>query len=189
MPSKLLLKAPLLHLADGLCVSPGHGVQATYRLKTWLKSPRPYLMVLGLGLFLLTWYLTTEVLKLPRFEKLPCPSSVLKEWISEDPSYGISIYVSEYYLHTVALQALTVLECMIRRVLEKERETLAGLVPGNPKMKTARPAAERIPSQFSNLHLLVKETSKRSPGFWSNNLRCSDAASYDSWVYPLKSMT
>jgi hypothetical protein len=30
------------------------------------------------------------------------------------------------------------------------------LVPGNPKMKTTRPTAERLLSQFDNLHLLVE---------------------------------
>ena len=68
-------------------------------------------------------------------------------------------------LLTVALQALTLLEYVIRRALAKQGETLAGLVPGNPKMKTARPTAERILSQFDNLHLLVKETSKKVSGF------------------------
>lgn len=70
-----------------------------YRMKSWLKSPRPYLMISGLFLFLLFWYLTTEVLKLPRFEKLPGPSVVAEQWFSRDPGYGISIYTPEYYSH------------------------------------------------------------------------------------------
>ena len=70
-----------------------------YRMKHWLKSPRPYLMISGLLLFLLFWYLTTEVLKLPRFEKLPGPSVVAEQWFSRDPGYGISIYTPEYYSH------------------------------------------------------------------------------------------
>lgn len=70
-----------------------------YRMKLWLKSPRPYLMLLGLFLFLLFWYLTTEVLKLPRFEKLPGPSVVAEQWFSRDPGYGISIFTPEYYSH------------------------------------------------------------------------------------------
>jgi NitT/TauT family transport system permease protein len=70
-----------------------------YRMKQWLKSPRPYLMISGLLLFLLFWYLTTEVLKLPRFEKLPGPSVVAEQWFSRDPGYGISIYTPEYYSH------------------------------------------------------------------------------------------
>ena len=56
-------------------------------------------MLAGLMLFTLTWWLTTEVLKLPRFEKLPGPVSVIQEWFSKDPSYGMSIYTSEYYEH------------------------------------------------------------------------------------------
>jgi len=68
-------------------------------------------------------------------------------------------------LLTVALQAITLLEYVIRRALAKQGETLAGLVPGNPKMKIARPTAERILSQFDNLHLLVKETSAKVSGF------------------------
>jgi len=70
-----------------------------FRLKLWIKSPTPYLTLLGLILFILTWWLTTEVWKLPRFEKLPGPVSVVTEWISKDPSYGISIYTPEYYQH------------------------------------------------------------------------------------------
>jgi NitT/TauT family transport system permease protein len=56
-------------------------------------------MISGLLLFLLFWYLTTEVLKLPRFEKLPGPSVVAEQWFSRDPGYGISIYTPEYYSH------------------------------------------------------------------------------------------
>jgi NitT/TauT family transport system permease protein len=70
-----------------------------YRTKLWLKSSRPYLMISGLLLFLLFWYLTTEVLKLPRFEKLPGPSVVAGQWFSRDPGYGISIFTPEYYSH------------------------------------------------------------------------------------------
>ena len=53
-----------------------------YRLNRWLASPRPYLMVLGLSLFIFAWYLFTEVLKLPRFEKVPGPAVAAKEWFS-----------------------------------------------------------------------------------------------------------
>lgn len=70
-----------------------------YRLNRWLASPRPYLMLLGLSLFIFTWYLFTEVLKLPRFEKVPGPAVAAKEWFSRDPVYGISIFVPEYYQH------------------------------------------------------------------------------------------
>src|SRR5437762_4799937 len=70
-----------------------------YRLSLWLKSPRPYLMVCGFGLFLATWYLAVEVWKLPRFREMPGITAVVKEWLSPSPTYGLSIYTPEYYEH------------------------------------------------------------------------------------------
>ncbi|MCU0643458.1 MAG: hypothetical protein MUC94_04295 [bacterium] len=40
-------------------------------------------------------------------------------------------------------------------------ESISGLVPGNPKMKTTRPTAERLLSQFDNLHPLIEDKGKR----------------------------
>jgi len=70
-----------------------------YRTKLWLSSSKPYLMIAGLLAFVAAWYLFTEYFKLPRFEKLPGPAIVLKEWVSHDPIYGTSIYTPEYYVH------------------------------------------------------------------------------------------
>jgi ABC-type nitrate/sulfonate/bicarbonate transport system permease component/CRP-like cAMP-binding protein len=70
-----------------------------YRLSLWLKSPRPYLMVIGLALFLGFWYLAVEVWKLPRFREMPGITSVVKEWLSPSPEYGLSFYTGEYYQH------------------------------------------------------------------------------------------
>jgi len=72
---------------------------AAYRLRQWLSSPRPYLMLLGFGLFFAFWYLTVEVWKLPRFAQMPGPTTVISEWLSPDPTYGLSIYSPEYYQH------------------------------------------------------------------------------------------
>jgi transposase len=58
----------------------------------------------------------------------------------------------------LALQVLTLLEMVARRTLAERAEEIAGLVPGNRKMKTARPTAERLLAAFSNLHLLVQRT-------------------------------
>ena len=58
----------------------------------------------------------------------------------------------------VALQALTLLEFVSHRQLKTNHETIAGLVPGNPKMKTDHPSAERILTQFDGLHLFIEET-------------------------------
>jgi sulfonate transport system permease protein len=70
-----------------------------HRTAMWLKSPRPYLMLVGFTLFIGFWYLSVEVWKLPRFAEMPGPTEVVKEWLSKDPSYGLSIFVPEYYLH------------------------------------------------------------------------------------------
>lgn len=70
-----------------------------YRLSLWLKSPRPYLMLIGFGLFLSFWYLAVEVWKLPRFREMPGLTVVIKEWLNPDPTYGLSIYTAEYYQH------------------------------------------------------------------------------------------
>lgn len=70
-----------------------------YGLAQWLRSPRPYLMLLGFALFLGFWYLTVEVWKLPRFSQMPGPTAVITEWLSPDPTYGLSIYSPEYYQH------------------------------------------------------------------------------------------
>ncbi|MET0919260.1 MAG: ABC transporter permease [Burkholderiales bacterium] len=70
-----------------------------YRMSLWLKSPRPYLMLIGFALFLGFWYLSVEVWKLPRFREMPGITVVIKEWLSRDPTYGLSLYTAEYYTH------------------------------------------------------------------------------------------
>lgn len=55
----------------------------------------------------------------------------------------------------VALQALTLLEFVVHRELVRQQETLAGLVPGNPRMRTDCPSAERLLVAFDYLHLLI----------------------------------
>ena len=70
-----------------------------YRASLWLKSPRPYLMLIGFALFLGFWYLAVEVWKLPRFREMPGLTAVVKEWLSPNPTYGLSLYTEEYYQH------------------------------------------------------------------------------------------
>ena len=70
-----------------------------YRISLWLKSPRPYLMFIGFALFLGFWYLAVEVWKLPRFREMPGLTAVVKEWLSPNPTYGLSLYTEEYYQH------------------------------------------------------------------------------------------
>jgi NitT/TauT family transport system permease protein len=82
---------------------PSRGVTSTalaiHRLSSWLKSPRPYLMLIGFTIFLGFWYLSVEVWKLPRFSEMPGPTEVFREWFSKDPTYGTSIFTPEYYMH------------------------------------------------------------------------------------------
>lgn len=63
---------------------------------------------------------------------------------------------------TLALQAITLIEFVARRNLAASpRESISGLVPGNPKMKTARPTTERLLAQFEGLHLLIEQSPHR----------------------------
>jgi sulfonate transport system permease protein len=80
-------------------VQPGGLALSMFRLKTWLQSPRPYLMLVGFALFLGFWYFAVEVWKLPRFKEMPGLTAVVTEWLSKNPSYGLSIYTPEYYEH------------------------------------------------------------------------------------------
>jgi sulfonate transport system permease protein len=77
----------------------GRMTMTMYVFAQWLKSPRPYLMLVGFALFLGFWYLSVEVWKLPRFREMPGITAVVKEWLNPDPAYGLSLYTPEYYKH------------------------------------------------------------------------------------------
>lgn len=67
-------------------------------------------------------------------------------------------------LLTIALQVVTSMEFVARRELGRNDESISGLVPGNPRMKTNRPTAERLLSQFDNIHLLIQVNGDRMTG-------------------------
>jgi transposase len=67
-------------------------------------------------------------------------------------------------LLTIALQILTLIEYVSRNELAKTNDSIAGLVPGNPKMKTKQPTAERLLSAFENINLLIKDNRKTVKG-------------------------
>src|SRR5690348_16035169 len=69
------------------------------RVKRLATSSRPYLMRLGFASVIGFWYLAVEVWKLPRFERMPGPTIVTKEWLTREPIYGLSIYTNDYYSH------------------------------------------------------------------------------------------
>lgn len=72
---------------------------ARYRAAKALSSPTPYLMALGIALWLFTYWLLCEALELPRFVKIPGPVTILTEWLSPTPQQGTSIFTPEYYTH------------------------------------------------------------------------------------------
>lgn len=65
----------------------------------------------------------------------------------------------------IALQALTLIDFVAQRSLAEEKTSIAGLVPGNPKMKTDRPSAERLLAVFDKLHLVISETDDLASGY------------------------
>ena len=73
-----------------------------YRWKRALKTPTPYLMVFGISLWILCYYLFTEGWELPRFEKLPGPVEVITEWLNPNPVWGISLFTEAYYDNVIA---------------------------------------------------------------------------------------
>jgi NitT/TauT family transport system permease protein len=68
-------------------------------ISRWLQSPKPYLMLAGYAALLGFWYLTVDFFKLPRFSEMPGLTSVLHEWLSPNPTYGVSVYTPAYYVH------------------------------------------------------------------------------------------
>ena len=86
------------------------------------------------------------------------------------PALPLFLHIPEHIkglmlLLTIALQVLTLMDFAIRRELAKRGEMLGGLVPGNPKIKTARPTAERVLSQFKELNCLIEEKEGRVVGY------------------------
>ncbi|MCX7244936.1 MAG: ABC transporter permease [Burkholderiales bacterium] len=67
-----------------------------------ILSPRLFLMLVGFILFLGFWHLAVEVWRLPRFAQMPPLRTVVTEILSPNPTYGISIFVGEYYQHILA---------------------------------------------------------------------------------------
>lgn len=70
-----------------------------YRVKKYFGRLDPYLTILGIGLWLFTYWVLCEGLQVWRFTKLPGPVAVSKDWFSTTPFQGISIFTAEYYDH------------------------------------------------------------------------------------------
>lgn len=62
-------------------------------------SEKFWLAALGMTGFLLLWYAAVKWTPIPAFNRLPDPLAVVREWLSPSPSYGISIFTADYYVH------------------------------------------------------------------------------------------
>ncbi len=64
-----------------------------------LRQPGLYIGAAGVVGFVLLWYLLTEVFSVPRFNKLPGPLAVWREFTSRTPTFGTSMFTPEYWKH------------------------------------------------------------------------------------------
>ena len=71
----------------------------TIRLRRLLRSSRPYYTILGISIFFVSWYLLVDVFKVWRFRELPGLVPSVREWLSPNPVYGLSVFTAEYYAH------------------------------------------------------------------------------------------
>lgn len=88
-----------------------------YNWRKSLKTLTPYLMLIGISLWLGTYYLFVEGWELPRFNKLPGPVEVITEWMNPDPDWGISMFSPIYYEHIIVscrriMIAFTIATCL-----------------------------------------------------------------------------
>ena len=72
-----------------------------YRIKKHFTRVDPYLTIIGIFLWLFAYWVLCEGLKIWRFDKLPGPVAISKDWFSTTPFQGISIFTQEYYDHIV----------------------------------------------------------------------------------------
>lgn len=72
------------------------------RFRRTVTSPRFLWGILGIGSFILCWYLLVDVFKFWNFARLPGFVSSMKEWVSRDPVYGTSLFTSVYYVNILS---------------------------------------------------------------------------------------
>lgn len=76
-----------------------YGLSWGAQITETLVSKHFLLQLAGVGVFIAFWQLTVKTFSLPWFNRLPGPWECLMEWLSPDPSYGVSIYTTDYYKH------------------------------------------------------------------------------------------
>ena len=70
-----------------------------YKTKKSLKTPMPYLAFVGIGMWLLSYFLLSEYWRVFPFYKLPGPVEVITEWVNSDPMWGTSLFTEDYYIN------------------------------------------------------------------------------------------
>jgi ABC-type nitrate/sulfonate/bicarbonate transport system permease component len=73
------------------------GLSWPARIRQGLASPRFRWGIVGIGVFILYWYLLVDVFKLWNFARLPGFVSTVKEWTNREPVYGTSLFTAIYY--------------------------------------------------------------------------------------------
>ena len=64
-----------------------------------ISSPQFIRGIIGIGAFFGSWFVLTAIYVPPRFEFIPNPIYLFKQWISLDPANGVSIFTPIYYQH------------------------------------------------------------------------------------------
>ena len=59
----------------------------------------PYLAFVGIGMWLLSYFLLSEYWRVFPFYKLPGPVEVITEWVNSDPMWGTSLFTEDYYIN------------------------------------------------------------------------------------------
>ena len=72
-----------------------------HRASARLRSPKMLRGLFGILLFFCAWFTLTTLYIPPRFEFIPNPVYLFKQWISLHPDNGISIFTPVYYQHIV----------------------------------------------------------------------------------------
>jgi NitT/TauT family transport system permease protein len=93
-------RPPVESYAGEPAAKPKRGQVYAYRLKKWVRSPRPLLLLTGFALFFSFWLLAVDVFHVWRFRYMPGLGEVIEEWTARQPKYGVSIFTAEYYSHT-----------------------------------------------------------------------------------------
>ena len=70
-----------------------------HKSKKALKTPMPYLAFIGIGIWLLSYFLLNEYWRVSPFHKVPGPVEVITEWLNKDPIWGTSLFTQDYYIN------------------------------------------------------------------------------------------